>query len=308
MSSICDLMNKPANPKTMDWMTRKYVLLFFFVACVSVPVSAQELMDLLEEEDTLEYVTNTFKSTRIINAQSVENPYPDNLIFVISHHFGRINQGAYHLWGLDNATIRLGFEYGVNDRLAIAVGRSSYEKTFDGFVKFKLLRQQTGLGGMPMTVSWFSGVYLMSLRWGQDETERVFSDRLSYVHQLLIARRFTPALSLQITPALVRKNLVHDPGDPDSMFALGLGGRIGITNRITLNAEYYFRFSKPVSPGFYNPLSVGFDFDTGGHVFQLHFTNTQPMFERGIISETRGSWLDGDIYFGFNITRAFQLR
>ena len=293
-------------------MTKQAIVLSalaLMLTFLSPHAASQTLMDLLEEEEEpVEFVTNTFKSTRIINAQSVENPYPGDLIFVISHHFGRLNQGAYHLWGLDNATIRLGFEYGVGERLALAVGRSTYEKTFDGFFKYKLLRQQTGQGGMPLTVSWFSGIYLMSLRWGQDESGRTFSDRLSYVHQLMIARKFTPALSLQITPALVRKNLASELGDPANMYAIGLGGRIGITNRVTLNAEYYLRLNKPESAVFYNPLSVGFDFDTGGHVFQLHFTNTQPMFERGIISETRGSWLKGDIYFGFNITRAFQLR
>jgi hypothetical protein len=129
--------------------------------------SAQNLMDLLEEEEEVkaEFATNTFFTTRVINGQSVENPYPNELIFVISHHFGQINQGAYQFWGLDQATIRLGFDYGVNDRLALSIGRSSYEKTYDGFLKYKLLRQQTGLKEVPLTVSWFSGIYIKSQRF-----------------------------------------------------------------------------------------------------------------------------------------------
>lgn len=284
-----------------------YLMVFLFLFANRLP--AQELFDLIdnEEETTSEFTVNTFFSTRIINGQSVENPYPGDLIFVISHHFGRLNQGVYDFFGLDQATIRLGFEYGVNERLALAVGRNSYEKTYDAFLKYKLLRQQTGIRNVPVTMSWFSGAYLKSLRWvpgGNFE----FAHRMTYAHQILIARQFSRALSLQLTPAWVHRNLVPTANDPNDYYILGMGGRWRITDWAALSVEYFHRLNEPESFDTNNTFSIGFDLDTGGHVFQLHFTNTQPMFEPGFLTGTYGSWLDGDIYFGFHITRTFGLR
>ena len=293
-------------------MNRLFTLCFL-MAVTFGSLQSQGLLDMLEEEAAeteplTEYATTTFFSTRIINGQSVENPYPGDLIFVISHHFGSLNQGAYDFWGLDQATIRIGFDYGVNERLALSIGRSSYEKTFDGFFKYKLLRQQTGQRHIPVTLSWFSGMYLKSMKWVQPSPAYEFHHRLSYVHQLLIARKFSRSLSMQLTPALVHKNLVAQTNDPNTSFILGAGGRARITDWVTINAEYFYRFNQPVSFDSYNSFSIGFDFDTGGHIFQLHFTNAQPMFESAFLNETLGNWLDGDIYFGFNITRVFGLK
>ncbi|TVQ12748.1 MAG: hypothetical protein EA361_10665 [Bacteroidetes bacterium] len=292
-------------------LTRNLFLVFALFSSFLLP--AQGLLDLLEEEAAsegpeAEYVSTAFFSTRVINGQSVENPYPGDLIFIISHHFGSLNQGSYELFGIDNATIRMGFEYGVNDRLALSLGRSTWEKNFDGFFKYKLLRQQTGLREVPVTVSWFSGVYIKSERWAQPDRGYDFHHRMSYVHQVLVARKFSPGFSLQLTPAWVHKNLVPGADDPNDLFVLGAGGRMQLTPWVSFNAEYFYRFNPPQSFNTWNSFSIGFDFDTGGHVFQLHFTNSQPMFERAFLTETRGNWIDGDIYFGFNITRVFGLR
>lgn len=286
---------------------KNYLLPVLFMLTSSLSMS-QELLDMLaEDEETQEQriVTNTFLSTRVINGQSVENPYPQDLVFVISHHFGSLNQGAYELFGLDHATIRLGLEYGVNQRLMLAVGRSSYEKTIDTFFKYKLLQQQNGLREIPVTVSLMSGAYLKTVRWQIPERAYNFSHRLSYVYQAMIARKFSGIFSLQLTPAVVHQNLVERSDEPNTQFVTGVGGRIILTPWITLNSEYFYRFN-PID-NTYNVFSLGFDFDTGGHVFQLHFTNAQPMFERAFLTDTRGSWLNGDIYFGFNITRVFSL-
>ena len=287
-----------------------FVILSFLLVTL---LPAQGLLDLLEEEaaetePAAEFTTTTFFSTRVINGQSVENPFPGDLIFIISHHFGRLNQGAYEMWGLDRASVRFGFEYGVNERLALSVGRSTYEKTFDGYFKYKLLSQQTGLRDIPVTLSWFSGAYIKSMKWPQPDDALEFHHRLSYVNQIMIARKFSRDFSLQLTPAWVHKNLVTSRDDPNDLFVMGVGGRLRITDWVTLNGEYFYRFNTPESFDSYNAFSVGFDIDTGGHIFQLHFTNTQPMFERGFLTETRGNWLDGDIYFGFNITRVFGLK
>lgn len=282
------------------------ILAVFFV----LPLMAQDdLMGLLDEgEPETEYTIATFKSKRIINGHSVENPSEGVLQFVVSHHFGRLNQGAYNLFGLDQATIKLDFQYGITDRLAVGVGRSSFQKTFDGFIKYKVLRQSTGKKIMPISLSYVGGMDLNSLRWRFPERENHFSSKIAYFHQALIARKFNTNLSLQLTPTLVHKNLVKEKADENDSFAVGAGGRYKITQRVAVSAEYFYLVTEQASQSYENSLSIGVDIETGGHVFQLHFTNSQPMFERGFITETTGKWEDGDIYFGFNINRVFTLK
>jgi len=260
-----------------------------------------------DEEPTTEYVTATFKTTRIVSGHSIENPANGVLLFMISHHFGRINQGAYDFFGLDQATIRLGLEYGVNDFISVGIGRSSYQKTIDGFVKAKLLRQSTGVRKMPISLTAFTSTDLFTLKWQDPERTNYFSSRFSFVNQLMIARKFNERLSIQVTPTHIHKNLVVKTNTNDN-FALGIGGRYKLTKRLTLNAEYFYNLPGYTADNFENPLSVGFDIETGGHVFQLHFTNSQPMFDRALITETTGKWKNGDIYFGFNISRVFTLK
>lgn len=287
----------------------KTVLFLFFVSII-FNARSQDLMDLFgeDEKETTEYAYATFKTTRVVNAHSVENPANGVLLFVISHHFGKINDGAYNLFGLDQATMRIGFEYSINDWLCLGIGRSTFQKTYDGFAKVKLLRQSSGLRNMPVSVSLFTATTLNSLRWQDPERNNYFSSRLAYTHQLLIARKFSNTFSFQLMPALIHKNLVPTEKDSNDIFALGAGARVKLTSRMTFNGEYYYVFPDQRTGDFKNSLSLGFDIETGGHVFQLHFTNSQPMFDRGFITETIGDWLNGDIYFGFNITRVFTIK
>lgn len=280
-----------------------------FLWLMSFPAASQQLMDILEE-DTLQtqYVSGTFFSTRIIHGHSIENPFPGDMIFIVSHRFGSIRLGGHELWGLDHATMRLGFEYGVNERLAFYIGRSSLEKTFDGSFKYKLLRQQHNPEGTPLTLSWFSGVSLRGQRWGAGQESLTFSDRLSYVSQLLIARRFSRSFSLQLSPSWVYQPLVAETGPPRHSFILGAGARYRLGDWVTLNSEYFYRLNTTAGLLFRNTFSAGVDLDTGGHVFQLHFSNAQPMFERGFLTQATGNWAKADIFFGFNIIRVFTLR
>ena len=269
-------------------------------------------MDILNKdaEPQTEFTTATFKSTRIINGHSIEKMPPGQLDFRISHRFGRINSGAYEFFGLDQANMHFGLEYGLFNWLMVGVGRGTYEKTFDGFTKFTLLRQSSGAQVMPLSVSLFSSFALKSLKWDDQSRTNYFSSRLSYVGQVLIARKISQELSLQITPTYIHRNLVLTELDPNDLFALGTGGRIKLSKRISVNAEYYFlaNSKKYMSQQVYNPLSVGVDIETGGHVFQLMFTNSLAMTEKGFIGETTGSWKKGDIHFGFNISRVFLLK
>jgi hypothetical protein len=253
------------------------------------------------------YVTGTFKATHIVNEQTIESPASGNLNFVIQHRFGQLNSGSYNFFGLDNATLRLGLEYGITDDLDIGIGRSSYLKTFDGYLKYKLLKQTEG-AGMPVSVSVLGTV----TDYTQDMTDKPYLNtkyRTAYAGQLLIARKITRALSLQITPAFLHYNLVPTVADKNDIFALGLGGRMKITKRMSVNAEYdIVPKNQVVSTAVNNSFSLGYDIETGGHVFQLVFSNSQSMVPTQYLAQTVGTWGKGDIYFGFNISRNFNLK
>jgi len=278
---------------------------------------AQDLMDMLKDETPqTNYAYATFKTTRIVLGQSVENPAKGTLQFLIEHDFGSLNQGAYAMWGLDQSTIRLGLEYGITDWLSVNIGRSSYEKTFDGSIKAKILRQSTGAKNMPVSMSFYGGAFLNSLHWTDTTRTNYFSSRMSYVAQLLIARKFSNSFSLQLTPTYIHKNLVPYRTDRNDQLSIGIGGRYKIAQRTSINAEYFYQIpgfinsysvSGTETADYGNSLSVGVDIETGGHVFQFRLTNAQPMFERAFITETTNKWTDGGIFLGFTINRVFTI-
>ncbi len=254
-----------------------------------------------------DYAIATFKTTRLINGHSVENVGRGVLDLKVSHRFGTLNKGGYELFGLDNATMRIGLDYGITDRFMIGIGRSTFEKQYDGFFKYKLLRQSSGYNNMPVTVSLVGSMMLKTLKDSDPTIKRHFSDKLFYTYQLLVGRKFSPGTSIQIMPTVVHYNLVPKATNKNDILALGIGGRQKISKRISLNAEYYYVLPSTKLEGTYNSLALGVDIETGGHVFQLHFTNSTGMTERTFISETTGSWGKGDIHFGFNISRVFTI-
>lgn len=266
----------------------------------------EALLESLEEPET-HYVNYAFKSTRIINGHSIENVGAGVLDFRILHRFGAINGGAYELFGLDQANMRMSFDYGITDRLQVGLGRSNIGKEYDGLVKYRILRQSTGAVNMPVSVSWVSGMLVNSLRWANPERENLFSSRLSYYHQILIARKFSDMLSLQLSPTVVHRNLVASPDIPNDVFAMGLGGRMKISNRVAATVDYFYVLPGQL-PNHNNSFSIGFDIETGGHVFQLHFTNSRGLNERQFITGQNGQWGQGDVHFGFNLSRVFTIR
>lgn len=287
--------------------------LAIFVFLIPLLLSAQDdLMNLLNENTPKEilYTTATFKSTRIMNGHSIEKMPAGQLDVRISHRFGTINTGAYNFFGLDQANMHLSLEYGLFNWLMIGAGRGNYEKTFDGFAKVTALRQSSGAKVMPVSLSVLTSVSVNSLKWTDPARTNYFSSRLSYVGQVLIARKFNQSLSFQLTPSYVHRNMVTTELDPNDLYSVGAGGRLKLTKRISLNAEYYYLANPKsyMSQQIYNPLSLGVDIETGGHVFQFIFTNSVAMIEKGFIGETTGNWGKGDIHFGFNISRVFTLK
>jgi hypothetical protein len=250
-------------------------------------------------------ITGTFKSTRIVNGQSIENVGPGILDFRILHRFGPLSDGGYNFFGLDQATMRLGLDYGITSRLMVGIGRSTYEKQYDAFLKYKILRQQEGQYNIPLSISYASSVIYKSLKDPTTTYTPYVSDKLSFSHQLLFASKFNDYFSLQLTPTLIHYNIVDTKTIPNDFYSLGLGFRQRISKRVNFTTEYYHRFN--TLDGYYNPLSMGVDIETGGHVFQLHVSNSTGMTERTFINETTGSWAKGDLRFGFNISRVFTI-
>jgi len=293
-------------------MKKTFVTFLLVLLTVSL-VAQDDLMDLLNENAAPEtnFTTATFKSTRIMNGHSVERMPPGQLDFRISHRFGTVNSGAYEFFGLDQANIHFSLEYGIFDWMMIGIGRGTYEKTYDAFTKLTLLRQSSGARVMPVTVSFFTSAALRTTKWPDPDRTNYFSSRLAYTSQVLIARKISQGLSLQLTPTYVHRNLVATELDPNDLWAMGAGGRLKLSKRISLNAEYFYLVNADntyMSNPVYNPLSVGVDIETGGHVFQLILTNSLAMIEKGFIGETTGRWLNGDIHIGFNISRVFTLK
>lgn len=292
--------------------TRKSIVIILFLIALK-QANAQDngllnsLNDSMKANPGKSYVTGTFKATHLINAQTIESAAAGNLNFVIQHRFGQLNSGSYNFFGLDNATLRLGLDYGITDRLNVGIGRSSYLKTFDAYLKYKLLRQTEG-AGMPVSVSVLGTVtdYTQNIA-GKDYLTMKY--RTAYSAQLLIARKITSALSLQVMPTYLHYNLVPTAADKNDLFAVGVGGRLKFTKRMSIDAEYnILPTGQVVSSKVYNSFSLGWDIETGGHVFQLVFSNSQSMLETQYLAQTTGTWGKGDIYFGFNISRNFNLK
>lgn len=298
----------------------KKILLFTLAGLLcAAPVFGQDdsdLLSLLGEEKTADYATASFKTNRVINGHSIENTAPGVLDFKISHRFAPLRQGIYDVFGLDNAEIRLGLDYGISSRFMVGIGRNSYNKTVDGFAKYKLLRQQTSKRNVPVTLAYLLDAQIVTKAWDNPDRDNFFSSRLSYAHQIVVGRKFNSAFSLQLMPTLVHRNLTTSPDDKNDVLAVGAAGRIKLTKRVAFNAEYYYVLPGQLAADYENSLSLGFDIETGGHVFQLHFTNSQPMNYRGFLLETTEPWLGKDadgnlmsgIRFGFNVSRVFTVK
>lgn len=289
-------------------LIRTRILLSFVLLLSGMPSFSQDsLLTVLENSSgpgASMPVKGTFKAIHIVNTQTVESPAKKDLNFIIMHRFGKLNDGAYNFFGLDNASIRLGLDYGISDRFAIGIGRTSLEKTLDGYIKYKLIQQTEGAKQVPVSVSILGAINHMTLR---SDTFVSAKNKNTYVTQVLIARKFTPALSLLLAPTYLHYNRYPALKSAKEVFAVTAGGRFKFTKRMAITAEYNY-----LIPGMLdamdltNSLSLGLDIETGGHVFQLVFTNSAGMIESQYIGKTNGSWGDGDIFFGFNVSRNFS--
>jgi hypothetical protein len=313
LNRTSNIKHRTSNLEYLKLKGMKFLLLFTTSLFISGTICAQDDLENIlnsQVQEPIDYTTATFKATRIMNGQSVERMPQGQLDFRIHHRFGAINEGAYNFWGIDGATTHFSLEYGITDWIMVGIGRGVSGKTYDGFTKLSLYRQSTGRVEMPVSISWFSSVADQTIDYPVNNNEYPYSTRISYANQLLVARKFNNNFSFQISPSTVHYNMVATAIDPNDLFACGFGARYKLTNRLSVNAEYFYVY-KPhaayLTPQIYNPFSIGVDIETGGHVFQLIITNSQGMIEKDFIGRTTDKWSKAGIHFGFNISRVFDV-
>ncbi|HMZ90531.1 MAG TPA: DUF5777 family beta-barrel protein [Chitinophagales bacterium] len=288
-------------------MQKLLIVLLLLVGLNATAKAQDDLLSMLgDDSTTTEYVKNAFKSSRVINGQSMEMIPKGALDFRILHRFGEVSGGAYEFFGLDQASMRMGFDYGILKNLSVGVGRSTAQKELDGFVKYRILQQSTGAKVMPFSLVYVGGVTCNGMKWADTSVTNYFTSRLAFYNQLVIGRKFNESITLQLSPTFLHRNLVIYDADPSDIYSLGVGGRVKVTRRIALTGDYFYVFNNNDSTAV-NPLSIGVDIETGGHVFQLHFSNCVGMNERAFLLDTKGQWSKAEVRFGFNLSRIFQL-
>ncbi len=281
-------------------MTKTLLFLSMFITGFAF---AQD--DLLKDIDTIQTKTPdteqpAFKALQIVTGQSTKLPAKNEWYIVVAHRFGDVSKGFKDFFGLDDASTKLGVIYGVTEGISVSLSRETNLKTFEGAVKYKLVKQGESF---PVDIAGYHVMAVNTALSKDNYPHLQFGDRLSYLTQALISRRFNDKFSLQLTPSYVHKNLYEPMIEDKNQFLTGLGGRYKISKRISINAEYFVNFD---NHSFYkNPLSLGMDIETGGHVFQLLFTNSQLNSDIGYLTNAAGKWDKGQIFFGFNLYRVF---
>lgn len=295
-------------------MIKKILFTFFFCILSFLSCISQDLIGLLGTDTSAQKIVTsaTFKTTRIINMHTLETLGKRTLDFRISHRFDALNSGSYNAWGLDGpATIRLSLEYSYDGRLMAGIGRSSYDKVVDGFLKYRLYRQ-TDDNIHPLSITLFAGMYYTSMRDpdkglnGFDKYE-FFSSRLSYAYEIIAGRKFSNSFSFQIAPFFVHYNLADKLSDKNDMYGVSGGVRYKFSKRSAITAEYAYRVSKYSDDPYYNSMGIGYEIETGGHVFQVHLTNSRGMIENQFLAHTDTKWTNAGIRIGFNISRVFKI-
>lgn len=278
--------------------------LLLLTACLLGTAYSHAQNDLLTELDSTQvadtYATAAFKGLQIVTLQTTKMPAKKEFYFVVSHRFGTVKDGISEFFGLDMATTKIGGVYGITDGLAVSVSRHTMLKVYEAGIKYRLARQSDDF---PVDIVGYNTIDVNTFLEEEEYPNIEFADRLTYISQLLISRKLSDKVSLELVPSYIHRNLYEPLIENDSQFSLGAGGRVKLSKRLALNLEYAYNFDMP---DFYSqPLSVGLDIETGGHIFQLLFSNSQSMTEAGYLTHAAGDWGDGDFFFGFNLYRVF---
>lgn len=293
---------------------KKITLLLLFLPFLVF--SQDDLLDELEGDITIDKtVTSVFKSLKIVNFESTKLANKKDFYLIIAHRFGSVKNGIDDFFGLDYSVTQIKFIYGITDWLNVGIARSSKDKKYGLHAKYRLKPQVEN--GFPVSIVGYNLITVNTSLKDDNYPNIDFQDKLTYTSQILVSRKFNENLSLLVAPSYIHENLatrsyvVQDEGstiaydEENDQFAIGLGGRYKISKRVSINLDYGIHLNRNSNSVYNNPLSIGADIETGGHVFQMHFTNAQAMFEEGFITQGEGDWADGDFFFGFNLVRVF---
>ena len=289
-------------------MNKPFTLLILIMLVFFQTQAQDDLLKLVDSsKPAKEYVSRAFKSSRVINGHSMEMIPKGNMDFRILHRFGLVNTGVNNLWGLDQATMRFGFDFGLLRDLTIGIGRSTVNKEWDGFIKYRAVQQSKGPGSFPISIVGVAGMTYSTMPWSDPNRENFTSSRIAYYGLIIFGRKFNDYLTLQVSPTMVHRNLVPLETDENDAYAVGLGGRLKLSRRVAFVLDYHYIIAGVDKDIYSNPLSMGVDIETGGHVFQLHFSNSQGMNEKAFITNTTDKWSKGEVRFGFNLSRMFVI-
>jgi hypothetical protein len=291
-------------------------LLFLLLLIPTIIFSQEDLLNELEEDVVVDKtVKSSFKGLKVVNFESTKLAARKDFYLIVSHRFGTVKNGIDDLFGLDQSVTQIKFVYGLKDWLNLGFARSSNLKKYGFHVKYKLKNQQTA--GFPVTLVGYNLVTINTSLKKDNFPGISFDQKLTYTSQLLISRKFSKKLTLLMAPTFIHENLatrsfvvqqdgsINGYDEDNNQFAVGVGGRYKISKRVSINADYGVHLNRNGNSIYKDPLSVGVDIETGGHVFQLNFSNAQAMFEEGFIVNAAGDWGDGDFFFGFNLQRVF---
>jgi len=273
----------------------KKIFVLFFALVLILRTSAQET----EPEKP---VKNVFQGTRFINLQSANVAEKNELQMFIQHRFGNINGGFYEFFGLDEASMRLGFEYGIFKNFTVGVGRSTYMKTFDSFLKYRIFTQTSSF---PLTVTTTVAGSVPTIKDVIPEEHSDFSEKASGNVQLHISKSWK-SVGFQVSPGYIGTGYIPAEDNSYSFFTTAVGGSVKLSKKVSFNVEYLYRFEDEID--YVNPLSASIDLDTGGHLFQIVISNGQQMYDQAIITNSTGDWAEGSLYLGFNLVRGFNFK
>lgn len=247
-------------------------------------------------------IKNVFQGTRFINLHSANVADKNELQLFIQHRFGDISGGFYDFFGLDESSSRIGLEYGLFNNFNVGVGRSSYMKTFDGFLKYRILEQSSTI---PLTITATVAGSVPTIKDVFPDAFDSFSEKASGNLQVHFAHSFKK-LGFQVSPGYIATGFIPVENDKYSFFTLAAGTSAKLSKKVSVNIEYLHRFEDKID--YVNPLSASIDIDTGGHLFQIMISNSQQMYDQAIITNPAGDWTEGHLFLGFNLVREFNFK
>jgi len=243
-----------------------------------------------------------FKAMKVVNNQSTKLAGKGDLYLYVGHRFGAIKGGIGSLFGLDYANTKIEMLYGLFSEVQVGFSRESFKKTYNLHVKYAIKKQTSSF---PVSIVGYNSINLDTSLDENVYPNLNYNERYVYISQLLVSRRFSDNFSLQLSPSVIKHNFLTTQAKTDYNYVLNTGSRLKISKRSSFNIDYSYHLNRLKNSIEKNVLSVGVDMETGGHVFQLLFSNTQASDEAGVLTGAEGDWLKGDVFFGFNILRVF---